>query len=247
MGCQILDDFGRIWAEISRVQKKSFRAVPSAMQCFQPGDHLWKMGGRFGGKLYDHHLIYKQRCANGHVIIENSFRARGVVEKCLSDDQLRPYNLYERPLNGAACVAKAEAALAEKRGYRLLCYNCETFANDCVRGSGGSMQVRRATGHIALLSAASSSALTSAAVGLVTTKKITECKSDPGCFGLWKWMGYTHPVVKTVAVHHPLGVAAAAGAACGCFVWTAFAAFGRDSKKRRRSPRERSHVLSFGS
>lgn len=198
------------------------------------------MGGRFGGKLYDHHLIYKQRCVNGHLIIENSFRARGVVEKCLSDAQLRPYNLYERPLNGAACVAKAEAALAEKRGYRLLCYNCETFANDCVRGSGGSMQVRRATGHIALLSAASSSALTSAAVGLVTTKKITECKSDPGCFGLWKWMGYTHPVVKTVAVHHPLGVAAAAGAACGCFVWTAFAAFGRDAKKRRRSAERRS-------
>lgn len=203
------------------------------LQCFEPGDHLWKMGGRFRGKLYDHHLIYKQRCADGHLIIEKSFRARGVVEKCLSDNQLSVYQLYERPADSAACLAKAEAALVEKRGYSLLWYNCETFANDCTRGNGGSMQVRRATGHVALLSTAASSAVTSATVGLVTSTHKTVHVSDQGCFGLWKWLGYTHPVVKTVVVHHPAGIAAAAGAACGCCVWTVFAAFGRDAKKRR--------------
>ena len=203
------------------------------LTCFEPGDHLWKKGGRFGGKLYDHHLIYKQRRDTGHLIIENSFRAGGVVEKCLSDEQLGRYILYERPLDPAGSLAKAETALAEQRKYSLIFYNCETFANECARGDGGSLQVRRATGHVTLLSSAGAAALTSVAVGLETPQKLTKFVPATGCFGLWAWLGYTHPVVKTVYHAHPIGVAAASGAACGCCVWCLFAVLGRDARKRR--------------
>ena len=237
------------WGDRSGDKRQSSHGGPSLVvsvqnlrpafmpQWFEPGDHLWKKGGRFGGKLYDHHLIYKQQCEDGHLIIENSFRAQGVVEKCLSDNQLRRYMLYERPSNSAACLAKAEAAARERRSYSLLRYNCETFANECARGDGGSMQVRRATGHVALLSTAVSSAVTAMTVGLVTPERVTVHVPAKGCFGLWAWLGYTHPVVKTMTVTHPVGIAAAAGATCGCCVWGAFAALGRDVRKK---PSERS-------
>ncbi|CAE7370531.1 unnamed protein product [Symbiodinium natans] len=203
---------------------------------FQPGDHLWKKGGRFSGKLYDHHVIYKAKDANGHVIIENSFRAGGVVQKILSDAKLQPYELYERPCDAESCLARAEAALSERRKYSLLFYNCETFANDCLHGSGGSFQVRRATGHVALLSSVSSAAATSAAVGLVTTRHVVVHIPEKGMFGLWALLGFTRPEVKTVLVSHPLGIAAASGAACGCCIWSCFAIFGRDPRKHRRRP-----------
>eukprot|EP00931_Biecheleriopsis_adriatica_P057071 TRINITY_DN33846_c0_g1_i1.p1 TRINITY_DN33846_c0_g1~~TRINITY_DN33846_c0_g1_i1.p1 ORF type:complete len:170 (+),score=25.51 TRINITY_DN33846_c0_g1_i1:3-512(+) len=95
---------------------------------FKPGDHLWKKGGRLGGKLYDHHLIYKGDGSCGfHVVIENSFRAGGVVQKTLPDEKLSSFVLYERPADAEVCLARAEAALGES--YSLLFFNCETFAN----------------------------------------------------------------------------------------------------------------------
>ena len=184
--------------------------------------------------MYDHHIIYKGRHATGHAIIENSFRAGRVVQKTLSDEQLKPYELYERPGNADRCLSRAEAALAECRKYSLIFYNCETFANDCLHGHGGSFQVRRATGHVALLTSVSSAAATSAAVGLVTTKHVVINVPEKGGFGVWAYLGYTHPVVKKIVVSHPLGIAAASGAACGCCIWSCFALFGRDPRKRRR-------------
>ena len=199
-----------------------------------PGDHLWKKGGRFSGKLYDHHVIYKARDVDGHVIIENSFRAGGVVQKTLSDTQLRHYELYERPCDAESCLSRAEAAVTEGRKYSLVFYNCETFANDCLHGHGGSHQVRRATTHVALLTSVSGAAATSAAVGLVTTKHIVVTVPEKGMYGLWAYLGFTQPAVKTIIVSHPLGIATASGAACGCCIWACFAVFVRDPRKRRR-------------
>ena len=208
---------------------------------FRPGDHLWKKGGRFSGKLYDHHVIYIAREAARHVIVENSFRAGGVVQKTLSDAQLRPYELYERPSESdvESCLSRANEALAQGRKYSLVFYNCETFANECLHGRGASFQVRRATGHVALLTSVSSAAATSAAVGLVTTKRVVVTVPEKGMFGAWAWLGFTRPEVKTVVVSHPLGIAAASGAACGCCIWSCFAMFWRDPRKRQREANAR--------
>ena len=202
---------------------------------FEPGDHLWKKGGRLRGKLYDHHLIYQRQQDDGHLIIENSFRAGGVVQKCLTDEQLGRYILYERPADPVECLAKAHTALEERRPYRLLRYNCETFANDCVRGAGGSLQVRRGCGHVGLLSSVCSAGATSLAVGLESPQQITFTVPAKGCGGLWAWLGCTSTTVKTVYVWHPAGVAAASGAACGCCVWCIFALLGDARKRRRRA------------
>ena len=204
--------------------------VEGLMQ-FEPGDHLWKKGGRMGGKLYDHHLIYKEH-ADGHVIIENSFRAGGVVQKTLAEDQLQKYSLYERPLEAAECLARAEAALAQGHRYNLLWYNCETFANECVRGGGGSMQVRRVSGHVALLSSVASAGMTATTIGLTAPKTVTATIPARGCGGVWAWLGYTQKVTKTKMVISSAGVATTAGALCGCLVWCSFAICGRDKRKR---------------
>merc|ERR1719162_1907069 len=144
---------------------------------FLPGDHLWKNGGRLGGFIYDHHLIYKEPNQDGtHSIIENSFRRGRVVEKCISDQRLLTLELYERPEDPGVCLQRAEAALGKK--YYLLNNNCETFANACVRGDFGasSRQIRVATGHMALAGA------TCCGLGIV------------GCVGL----AHTHTVVTSV-------------------------------------------------
>eukprot|EP00931_Biecheleriopsis_adriatica_P057072 TRINITY_DN33846_c0_g1_i2.p1 TRINITY_DN33846_c0_g1~~TRINITY_DN33846_c0_g1_i2.p1 ORF type:complete len:216 (+),score=35.91 TRINITY_DN33846_c0_g1_i2:3-650(+) len=195
---------------------------------FKPGDHLWKKGGRLGGKLYDHHLIYKGDGSCGfHVVIENSFRAGGVVQKTLPDEKLSSFVLYERPADAEVCLARAEAALGES--YSLLFFNCETFANQCVRGVGRSRQVHRATGHLALSIATAGGAATTLSVGLVTTQTVpVSVPAD----GFWGRLGFKSTVLKTVVTTHPLGIAAAAGAGCSCCLWGCFAAFGSDPRKK---------------
>mmetsp|Transcript_12758 Transcript_12758/g.20656 ORF Transcript_12758/g.20656 Transcript_12758/m.20656 type:complete len:218 (-) Transcript_12758:194-847(-) len=203
---------------------------------FEAGDHLWKKGGRFGGKLYDHHLIYKEALENGkHVIIECSFRAYRVVQKVLTDSQLQSYYIYERPDDPAACLMRAEAKLGER--YNLLTNNCETFGNYCVRGSGESRQVRIGIGHFALMVSTCLGAATAISVGLVTTHTVTIIVKVPatGCCGLWGKLGFTtHQVsTQTYTSTDPLGVAAASGSACCGLSWCGFTAmFRRDPRKR---------------
>eukprot|EP00930_Biecheleria_cincta_P007616 TRINITY_DN108854_c0_g1_i1.p1 TRINITY_DN108854_c0_g1~~TRINITY_DN108854_c0_g1_i1.p1 ORF type:complete len:204 (+),score=25.66 TRINITY_DN108854_c0_g1_i1:47-658(+) len=195
---------------------------------FQPGDHLWKPGGRCRGKLYDHHLIYIGALEDGtHSIIENSFRAGRVVQKALAESQFHNFVLYERPKDPEATLVRAREALGER--YRLLWNNCGTFANRCARGgAGSSRQVRRATGHAALATATIAGAVTAVAVGLVTTHTVHVTVPAKG---LWRWLGYTVTKTKTVQETHPLGVAAASGAGCTACLWGCFAAFRKDPLK----------------
>lgn len=209
---------------------------------FRPGDHLWKSGGRLGGLLYDHHLIYAGACEDScHCIIENSFRSGRVVEKVVSADRLRSFALYERPADPARCLHEAKAAVGER--YSLLRNNCETFANRCVRGQGGSRQVRIATGHIALAAATLSGAATAMGVGLVATYTVIWTVPTKGAFGLWKFLGYTTVKTAHVRATHPLGFAAASGASCSACLWCCFSAcYSLDPLKARRSRRHSSHA-----
>merc|ERR1712060_584137 len=97
------------------------------------------------------------------------------------------------------------------RRYNVFCYNCETSANYCAHGKGGSRQVRRFTGHAAFCTATIPAAATSVSVGIVTYKTHVLTVPDPGWYGLKGFLGYT--ITKTVvfSVTHPIGIAAASG------------------------------------
>lgn len=211
---------------------------------FQPGDHLWKSGGRLGGWLYDHHLIYKGEDKDGHAIIENSFRRGCVVAKVLSEERLHTFVLYERPADPEGCLQRAERALGER--YHLLKNNCETFANRCVRGEGASRQVRVVTGHVALAAATLGGVATAAGVGVVTTHLVTVWVPTKGAFGFWAAMGYMTATTHLVRETHPIGVAAASGAGCFGCLWCCFAACcsGDPQKSRRRSRSSRTNSVS---
>jgi hypothetical protein len=205
---------------------------------FLPGDHLWKSGGKFGGVLYDHHLIYEAALGDGkHSIIENSFRAGRVLKKTITDDRLRTFSLYERPTESVACLAKAKAAIGAK--YHLLWHNCEHFANDCARGRSGSRQIRRASGHVALAVATASGAAVAVSVGLVTNHVVIVPVVAKGWKGLfWQTLGYQK--VKTVIYQtwNRLGLEASGGAGTASCLWCCFTMFRRDPNKKRQ-PRQR--------
>eukprot|EP00971_Amphidinium_carterae_P094277 1866319-Amphidinium_carterae.1 len=81
--------------------------------------------------------------------------------------------------------------------YNLLLFNCETFANRCVHGSGNSRQVVRAAGHVGLVSGMSGCAAAAACVGLTSTSTVVASAPAPGCCGLWAALGYTTTSVMT--------------------------------------------------
>lgn len=218
------------------VERPAAAEAAEAPPPFQPGDHLWKSGGRFGGRFYDHHLIYAGPMKEGgHRIIENSFKAGRVVEKVITADRLRHFVLYARPEAPAACLGQAESALGER--YNLLWNNCETFANRCARSGVGSRQVRRATGHLALATAFSCGLATALTTGCVATHSYTVIVVVPatGHFSqLWHW-AFGPQTVTQVNVYksaNPAGVAAASGATCAAGIWSCFA-LRSDHRKRR--------------
>eukprot|EP00971_Amphidinium_carterae_P176390 3497371-Amphidinium_carterae.2 len=77
---------------------------------FCPGDHLWKPGGRVGGTLYDHHLIFVGPAGHDNFdVVEASFRRGRVVAKTLPVERLQRFKLYERPSDPEACLQRALA------------------------------------------------------------------------------------------------------------------------------------------
>lgn len=199
---------------------------------FLPGDHLWKKGGRCGGRIYDHHLIYIQALDDGsHAIIENSFRAGRVVEKTIEEGALKQFSIYERPEEPLTCLARAREGVGER--YKLCCNNCETFANRCVQGSGKSRQVRMVCCNTGLCAGACGGAATAMSVGFVTEDVKTIAVPSKAWGGLSGWFGVTTKKIVVTTVTHPLGYAAAAGTACACGIWTCLMCFCRRDPRKK--------------
>lgn len=217
----------------------SISSFTSITSTFEPGDHLWKRGGRCGGRLYDHHLIYVRGLEHGgHAIIENSFRAGRIVEKVIEESALKAFSIYERPDEPLICLARAKEDVGKR--YNLCWNNCETFANRCVHGSGKSRQVRMACCNTVLCAGTSGGGATAASVGFVThyERHYTVTMPSKAYHGLAAWLGYTKKKTVVIAVSqtHPVGIAAASGAACACGIWTCLTLFfRRDPRKKRES------------